>query len=102
MRIRRQSSGAALAHGKLTVFYVENTAERATVALGGQALVEKLFRPLGYDAAVTRHPLDARFPTWRVAEAASRRGAGVRAPQVPAVRDQATRAPVARLRRNSS
>jgi 3' terminal RNA ribose 2'-O-methyltransferase Hen1 len=31
---------------------------------GGEALVQKLFGPLGYDVSVTRYPLDERFPEW--------------------------------------
>lgn len=31
---------------------------------GGEAIVHKLFTPLGYEIAATHHPLDERFPEW--------------------------------------
>ncbi|MFN7974013.1 MAG: hypothetical protein U0166_16980 [Acidobacteriota bacterium] len=31
---------------------------------GGESLLRQLFEPLGYEVTATRHPLDARFPTW--------------------------------------
>jgi 3' terminal RNA ribose 2'-O-methyltransferase Hen1 len=31
---------------------------------GGEAFLRRLFEPLGYAVAATRHPLDARFPEW--------------------------------------
>lgn len=31
---------------------------------GGEALIRKLFEPLGYHVEVTRHTLDAKFPEW--------------------------------------
>jgi 3' terminal RNA ribose 2'-O-methyltransferase Hen1 len=31
---------------------------------GGEALLRRLFEPLGYEVAATRHPLDERFPEW--------------------------------------
>jgi 3' terminal RNA ribose 2'-O-methyltransferase Hen1 len=31
---------------------------------GGETLIRRLFEPLGYEAALTRHPLDPRFPEW--------------------------------------
>ena len=31
---------------------------------GGEALLRRLFEPLGYAMAVTHHPLDERFPEW--------------------------------------
>jgi 3' terminal RNA ribose 2'-O-methyltransferase Hen1 len=31
---------------------------------GGEALLRKLFEPLGYEIAATRHPLDKNFPEW--------------------------------------
>lgn len=31
---------------------------------GGEALLQRLFAPLGYTLTVTRHPLDETFPTW--------------------------------------
>ncbi|MGE0191556.1 MAG: 3' terminal RNA ribose 2'-O-methyltransferase Hen1 [Planctomycetota bacterium] len=33
-------------------------------ARGGEALVRRLFEPLGYEVHVTRHPLDEAFPAW--------------------------------------
>jgi 3' terminal RNA ribose 2'-O-methyltransferase Hen1 len=33
-------------------------------ARGGEPIVRRLFEPLGYDVAVTAHPLDERFPEW--------------------------------------
>ncbi|HKT23697.1 MAG TPA: 3' terminal RNA ribose 2'-O-methyltransferase Hen1 [Terriglobales bacterium] len=31
---------------------------------GGESLLRKLFEPLGYKVAGTRHPLDSQFPNW--------------------------------------
>jgi 3' terminal RNA ribose 2'-O-methyltransferase Hen1 len=31
---------------------------------GGEALLRRLFEPLGYEVAATRHPLDEQFPEW--------------------------------------
>jgi 3' terminal RNA ribose 2'-O-methyltransferase Hen1 len=31
---------------------------------GGEALLRRLFEPLGYEIAVTRHPLDLALPAW--------------------------------------
>lgn len=31
---------------------------------GGEALLKRLFEPLGYQLSVTAHPLDAQFPEW--------------------------------------
>jgi 3' terminal RNA ribose 2'-O-methyltransferase Hen1 len=31
---------------------------------GGEALLRRLFEPLGYQVEATRHPLDPRFPAW--------------------------------------
>jgi 3' terminal RNA ribose 2'-O-methyltransferase Hen1 len=31
---------------------------------GGEELLERMFRPLGYTVTSTRHPLDERFPEW--------------------------------------
>jgi 3' terminal RNA ribose 2'-O-methyltransferase Hen1 len=31
---------------------------------GGEALIRKLFEPLGYQVTLTRHALDAQFPDW--------------------------------------
>lgn len=31
---------------------------------GGEAFLRRLFEPLGYQVAATRHPLDAKFPDW--------------------------------------
>lgn len=31
---------------------------------GGEALIRKLFEPLGYDISLTRHALDEKFPDW--------------------------------------
>jgi 3' terminal RNA ribose 2'-O-methyltransferase Hen1 len=31
---------------------------------GGEAVLRRLFEPLGYEVAVVRHPLDSRFPAW--------------------------------------
>ena len=31
---------------------------------GGEALLRRLFEPLGYEVAATRHPLDPKFPEW--------------------------------------
>ncbi|MBY0457256.1 MAG: 3' terminal RNA ribose 2'-O-methyltransferase Hen1, partial [Gemmataceae bacterium] len=31
---------------------------------GGEAFLRKLFEPLGYTVAATRHPLDSHFPGW--------------------------------------
>jgi 3' terminal RNA ribose 2'-O-methyltransferase Hen1 len=31
---------------------------------GGEALLHKLFEPLGYDVEAEHHPLDAKFPEW--------------------------------------
>ncbi|MEX1024238.1 MAG: 3' terminal RNA ribose 2'-O-methyltransferase Hen1 [Planctomycetota bacterium] len=31
---------------------------------GGKDLVTRLFQPLGYEVAASRHPLDERFPEW--------------------------------------
>jgi 3' terminal RNA ribose 2'-O-methyltransferase Hen1 len=31
---------------------------------GGDALLRRLFEPLGYEVAAERHPLDERFPEW--------------------------------------
>ena len=31
---------------------------------GGERLLSRLFEPLGYEVAATRHPLDPKFPEW--------------------------------------
>ena len=31
---------------------------------GGEALLRRLFEPLGYQVAARHHPLDTRFPSW--------------------------------------
>jgi len=31
---------------------------------GGESLLRRLFEPLGYEVAATRHPLDQKFPDW--------------------------------------
>lgn len=31
---------------------------------GGENLLRRLFEPLGYEVAATRHPLDEKFPEW--------------------------------------
>jgi 3' terminal RNA ribose 2'-O-methyltransferase Hen1 len=31
---------------------------------GGEALLRKLFQPLGYEIALSQHPLDEQFPDW--------------------------------------
>lgn len=31
---------------------------------GGEPLLRRLFEPLGYEVAATRHPLDQKFPAW--------------------------------------
>lgn len=31
---------------------------------GGESLRRKLFEPLSYEVAATRHPLDPKFPDW--------------------------------------
>lgn len=36
----------------------------AVPSRGGPAILERLFRPLGYSVEATRHPLDEKFPEW--------------------------------------
>ncbi len=31
---------------------------------GGEAMLERMFSPLGYEITATRHPLDEKFPEW--------------------------------------
>lgn len=31
---------------------------------GGESLLRRLFEPLGYEVAASRHPLDSKFPEW--------------------------------------
>jgi 3' terminal RNA ribose 2'-O-methyltransferase Hen1 len=35
---------------------------------GGEPLLRRLFEPLGYEVAVTTHPLDGRFPAWGLSD----------------------------------
>jgi 3' terminal RNA ribose 2'-O-methyltransferase Hen1 len=40
------------------------TSISALPSRGGEALLQKLFAPLGYELSIERHPLDPAFPEW--------------------------------------
>lgn len=58
-------SGRSKERQELADTATEWTAELAAVPCrGGEAVVKRLFEPLGYTVRTSRHPLDERFPEW--------------------------------------
>jgi 3' terminal RNA ribose 2'-O-methyltransferase Hen1 len=58
-------SGTCKQRPELAASAIPLTARLAALpARGGEALLRRLFEPLGYEVAVTTHPLDDRFPDW--------------------------------------